>query len=202
MKRDKIINVVVTATRTRPGIDSKFLNMTFMTNESDVKDLYVEFTDVDISEALDTEFGKDAYNALKYKQHDEIDLTIEEYNLRSVKKHNRELYHIVRDHLASIVEDNNAQLLMWVNDITIWEKFLLEFFEINTEGLIEFPIHDISLTPIDVGTLFRLPYIRKESEHKTIQDANEIMGITDNMTVNSLSEAAFITNLLKSHKWI
>ena len=196
-----VLNIIMTATRTPPGENSRFLNMTMMTNSPEINDLYIEFSNVDFSDVIDIPMGKEIYNSLRYKSYNRIDTTLEDNNLRLFKGSDSEISELIRSYLGHIIDNKGKQIVFWISDITIWEKFMLNFFGRDEKGLIEFPSDDISMTPVSIDTIFRLPVIDSNAEKRSIKDAIELLEIKPSILINSLSEATYYYTLLREHSW-
>lgn len=199
----EVLDVVLTITRTKPGLDSKMISLSMMSPSTEIPDVYVEFANIDYYKDLLSleEFGAAIYNDLHFKQHNSIDSWDQDLNIRFFKGQIHEMISKVRAHIDSIINEHNMNILFWVNDITIWEPFILTFFDKDENGFINMPIEYISTTPVDIGTVFRLPLVSEPGE-KNITDPNVAIGVDPELLSNSLSEASFMLSHLQNNKLV
>jgi len=196
----EIVDIVVSITRCSLGIDSKIVNMAMVTSDPDLEDFYMEFSNVDYGEIISIgEHGRQIYNDLHFKQYNTMDYREQDINIRMIKDSLTNARKLVLDYINDIIYDKNKKIVFWVNDITIWEPFILTFFDRNEDGLFNIPIDKMSPVPMDIGTVLRLPFVIDEKE-KTLEDSNNIIGMTDDLLTNSLSEATFMMTYLKNNK--
>ncbi|WPH64314.1 hypothetical protein [Staphylococcus phage vB_StaM_PB50] len=188
------LNIIVSAVTTSPKTNTEFINMTFMVDSPKFKDLYLEFSDIDLNEVFKNEMLKDAYEKGQLSNYTKIDKTLDDYNLRLIKDDTVIQVQRIRDYFEGLSEYAD-KLVFWIDEITLWSQLIELVYGGSSDNTYEFPSY-IDFQPIDVKSVVRMSSI-KDGDYSY---AEELMGTNESMTDSSLSIASLLLSFIKKAK--
>ncbi|QPI17124.1 hypothetical protein [Staphylococcus phage vB_StaM_SA1] len=186
------LNIVVSAVTTSPKTNTEFINMTFIVDNPKFKDLYLEFSDIDLSEVFKNEMLKEAYEKGQLSEYTKIDQTLDNYNIRMVKDDTVIQIQRIRDYLEGLSE-HAEKLVFWVDEITLWSQLIELIYGGLSDNTYELPSY-IDFQPIDIKSVVRMSAIRDDD----YAYAEELMGTSESLTDSSLSISSFLLSFIKN----
>lgn len=196
MEKKEAVNVIISAVTTTPKTDTEFINMTFLVDDPKIKDLYLEFSDIDLENVFKNEILKEAYENGQLSEYTKIDQTLENYNIRMIKDDTVIQIQRIRDYLQEISEYAD-KIVFWLDEVTLWNQFIELVYGGKSDGTYELP-HYIDFQPIDIKSVIRMSAI-KDGNYSY---AEELMGTNQALTDSSLSLASYLLSFIKKAKII
>jgi hypothetical protein len=197
------LNIIVSAVTTSPKTNTEFINMTFMVDSPKFKDLYLEFSDIDLNEVFKNEMLKDAYEKGQLSEYTKIDKTLDDYNLRLIKDDTVIQVQRIRDYFEGLSEYADKLVFelskkvdlpihfislvspTWQKQInSIEEKTIIYLTDYHTlkKNMKDYVVKYIEDKTCVISTLEcedSFPYRKIE-----INSEKELVGITNIMTIN------------------
>ncbi|WRM43490.1 hypothetical protein [Staphylococcus phage LY01] len=194
MSEEKLpaLNIIVSAVTTTPKTNTEFINMTFMVDNPKFKDMYLEFSDIDLSEVFKNEILKEAYENGQLSEYTKIDQTLDNYNIRMIKDDTVIQIQRIRDYFEELSEYAD-KLVFWIDEITLWSQLIELVYGGSSDNTYELPSY-IDFQPIDIKSVVRMSAIRDDD----YSYAEELMGTSESLTDSSLSISSFLLTFIKN----
>lgn len=194
MSEEKLpaLNIIASAVTTTPKTNTEFINMTFMVDNPKFKDMYLEFSDIDLSEVFKNEMLKEAYENGQLAEYTKIDQTLDNYNIRMIKDDTVVQIQRIRDYFEELSEYAD-KLIFWVDEITLWSQLIELVYGGSSDNTYELPSY-IDFQPIDIKSVVRMSAIRDDD----YSYAEELMGTSESLTDSSLSISSFLLTFIKN----
>ncbi|BDE75626.1 hypothetical protein UFVDC4_00055 [Staphylococcus phage vB_SauM-UFV_DC4] len=186
------LNIIASAVTTTPKTNTEFINMTFMVDNPKFKDMYLEFSDIDLSEVFKNEMLKEAYENGQLAEYTKIDQTLDNYNIRMIKDDTVIQIQRIRDYFEELSEYAD-KLIFWVDEITLWSQLIELVYGGSSDNTYELPSY-IDFQPIDIKSVVRMSAIRDND----YSYAEELMGTSESLTDSSLSISSFLLTFIKN----
>lgn len=186
------LNIIAAAVTTTPKTNTEFINMTFMVDNPKFKDMYLEFSDIDLSEVFKNEMLKEAYENGQLAEYTKIDQTLDNYNIRMIKDDTVIQIQRIRDYFEELSEYAD-KLIFWVDEITLWSQLIELVYGGSSDNTYELPSY-IDFQPIDIKSVVRMSAIRDDD----YSYAEELMGTSESLTDSSLSISSFLLTFIKN----
>ncbi|QQM14681.1 hypothetical protein CPT_MarsHill_147 [Staphylococcus phage MarsHill] len=186
------LNIIASAVTTTPKTNTEFINMTFMVDNPKFKSMYLEFSDIDLSEVFKNEMLKEAYENGQLAEYTKIDQTLDSYNIRMIKDDTVVQIQRIRDYFEELSEYAD-KLIFWVDEITLWSQLIELVYGGSSDNTYELPSY-IDFQPIDIKSVVRMSAIRDDD----YSYAEELMGTSESLTDSSLSISSFLLTFIKN----
>ncbi|QDJ97859.1 hypothetical protein PALS2_234 [Staphylococcus phage PALS_2] len=186
------LNIIASAVTTTPKTNTEFINMTFMVDNPKFKDMYLEFSDIDLSEVFKNEMLKEAYENGQLAEYTKIDQTLDNYNIRMIKDDTVIQIQRIRDYFEELSEYAD-KLIFWVDEITLWSQLIELVYGGSSDNTYQLPSY-IDFQPIDIKSVVRMSAIRDND----YSYAEELMGTSESLTDSSLSISSFLLTFIKN----
>ncbi|QQO92799.1 hypothetical protein CPT_Madawaska_147 [Staphylococcus phage Madawaska] len=186
------LNIIASAVTTTPKTNTEFINITFMVDNPKFKSMYLEFSDIDLSEVFKNEMLKEAYENGQLAEYTKIDQTLDSYNIRMIKDDTVVQIQRIRDYFEELSEYAD-KLIFWVDEITLWSQLIELVYGGSSDNTYELPSY-IDFQPIDIKSVVRMSAIRDDD----YSYAEELMGTSESLTDSSLSISSFLLTFIKN----